>query len=601
MCYFNSFSLVLVFILVIMLSLHRLNIIKLPDVLILCWSFIEPFIPEPYDPKKASSISQIKPADPQPSCGLDGLVKRKRLADSVREKSFLLTPQTGPLPLYKVPLKEQHINITGCKYFTSGQESPKPNRTIMVSGATGAGKSTLINGMINYILGVQWEDSYRFKMVDEGQSTLQAHSQTSEVTVYKIYHQKGFKVDYSLTVVDTPGFGDVRGVDRDREITEQLRNLFSDKDGIGEIDAVCLVAQAFLTKLTKTQEYAFDSFLSIFGKDVAENIRILVTFADAQQPPVLEAINASGVSCPQTEDGLPVHFKFNNSALFADNTANKTFDQIVWNMGTESMRRFFESLNQIETIRLVMTSKVLKERQELESSVEDLQKQVKLGLAKFEKIRQTSKKLEENEEEIRKNANFEFYVIVTKPVAVDISQTGHFISNCEQCHVTCHFPCKIKNDDEKRGCFAMGQDGYCTVCPGRCFWNVHFNKNYRWEYQVFKEKQTLEELKEKYKKATGEKLTLQQLIDRLKADYKRVQDEVVRLMEKAVNCLNRLKEIALNRNPLSTPQYIHLLIEGEKQEGKPGWEQRVESLMKMKEHAELIAKVERGEELLAHQ
>ena len=59
--------------------------------------------------------------------------------------------------------------------------------------------------------------------------------------------------------------------------------------------------------------------LSIFGKDVAENIQILVTFADGQPPPVLNAINESEVPCRKEKDALPIHFKFNNSALFPDN------------------------------------------------------------------------------------------------------------------------------------------------------------------------------------------------------------------------------------------------------------------------------------------
>ncbi|KAK1879616.1 Translocase of chloroplast 34 like chloroplastic [Dissostichus eleginoides] len=163
----------------------------------------------------------------------------------------------------------------------------------MLLGATGSGKSTLINGLINYIVGVEWKDNFRFKLVDEDQSRSQAESQTSEVTVYKINHQEGFKIPFSLTIIDTPGFGDTRGIKRDKEITEQIRNLFSDEHGVSEIDAVCFVAQASLARLTATQKYVFDSVLSIFGKDVTENLQVLVTFADGQRPPVLEAINVS--------------------------------------------------------------------------------------------------------------------------------------------------------------------------------------------------------------------------------------------------------------------------------------------------------------------
>lgn len=223
----------------------------------------------------------------------------KRLAGVVKEKSILLAPSTGRTPVYKLPLEEKQINIKGCKSFTFGEKSINCNRNILFLGAAGAGKSTVINAMINYVLGVRWEDSFRFKIVEEGQSKLNLNGHTSEITVYKLYHQEGFRVNYSLTIIDTPGFGDVRGVDRDKEITEQLRNLFANQDGIGEIDSVCFVVHSALTELTSRQRWVFDSALSIFGKDVAENIRILVTFADEQQQPVLEAIKVSGVPYPK--------------------------------------------------------------------------------------------------------------------------------------------------------------------------------------------------------------------------------------------------------------------------------------------------------------
>ncbi|KAK1879796.1 Cell division control protein 11 [Dissostichus eleginoides] len=248
----------------------------------------------------------------------------------------------------------------------------------MLLGATGSGKSTLINGLINYIVGVEWEDDFRFKLVDEDQSRSQAESQTSEVTVYKINHQEGFKIPFSLTIVDTPGFGDT-SIKRDEEITEQIRNLFSSKHGVSEIDSVCFVAQASLARLTPTHQDMFDSVLSSW-QDVAENLQVLVTFSDGQRPPVLEAIKASGVPCPKTEDGLPVHFTFNNSALFAQNQSSAAaadssrdeedggFDQMFWKMGVKSMNMFFVALNKLTTKSLTMTKEVLRERQQLKIS-----------------------------------------------------------------------------------------------------------------------------------------------------------------------------------------------------------------------------------------
>lgn len=541
----------------------------------------------------------------------------KRLCDAVKDKSKPLNSNSEPLPVYVVPLEKANINVPGCQYFSYGKSSSQANRTIMVLGATGAGKSTLINGMINYILGIQFEDTYRFKLVDEGTLKSQALSQTSEVSVYKLNHEEGFAIPYSLTIVDTPGFGDTRGIARDREIVEQLRNLFSSDFGVNEIDAVCFVAQAALARLTPTQRYVFDSVLSIFGKDVEDNIRILVTFADGQRPPVLEAINASGVPCPK-KNGLPVHFKFNNSALFAHNISSAAnnmaddddeddggeeggFDKMFWEMGAKSMKRFFNALNTITTQSLKLTKEVLRERKQLEVSIENLQTQVKLGIAKLEEIKETGEKLKQHEAEISRNKNFEFYVTVKKPDQEDISNSGNFITNCQQCSVTCHFPCGIPDDGQKSGCWAMGPNGYCNQCPGKCYWNVHFNQKYRWKYVEVQEKRTINELQQKYQKAAGEKLTVQGIIDRLKVNYKQVQTAVVNLMSQSAECLNRLKEIALKPNPLSTPEYIDMLIEGEKSEGKPGFKERIQALMAMKDKAELMTKVAKGEKLLRQQ
>ncbi|KAM7379837.1 hypothetical protein PAMP_005357 [Pampus punctatissimus] len=274
------------------------------------------------------------------------------------------------------------------------------------------------------------------------------------------------------------------------------------------------------------------------------------------------------------------------------------FDQMFWKMGTKSMKRFFVALNVIETKSLTLTKEVLKQRNQLEISVENLQKQVKLGLAKLEEIKETTEKLNEHEAEISRNENFKFEVTVTKPFQLDISGSGNYITNCQQCHTTCHYPCCIPNDPDKRGCAAMGSDGHCTQCPSKCYWNVHFNQKYKWEYKEVKEMRTVQELQEKYLKATKAKMPVQTFIKKLKAEYDRMQVEVVKLMERSANCLNKLKQIALKPNPLSTPEYIDMLIEGEKSEAKTGYQQRVRYLIDMKEKAEYMAKIDKRETLL---
>ena len=85
-----------------------------------------------------------------------------------------------------------------------------PEKVILLLGSTGAGKTTMIHSIANYIMGVHWEDEFRFKLLMEAEmsNTSEAHSQTRWITAYTFHRMEGSKLPFTLTIVDTPGFGD---------------------------------------------------------------------------------------------------------------------------------------------------------------------------------------------------------------------------------------------------------------------------------------------------------------------------------------------------------------------------------------------------------
>ncbi|CAH2281690.1 hypothetical protein XELAEV_18003132mg [Pelobates cultripes] len=479
-----------------------------------------------------------------------------------------------------------------------GKNSPiKGNKVILLVGATGTGKTTLINGMANYILGVDWKDDFRFKLVHEITNKSEAHSQTSLVTAYKINCESVYEIPYSLTLIDTPGFGDTRGIAQDKKITEAINIFFSSDNGIDQIDAVCFVVQASLARLTYTQKYIFNSVFSIFGKDIKDNILILINFSDGERPPVLEAIKTAEIPCSLDSNGDPVHFKFNNSALFANNqSSNLSFNEMFWRMGADSMKTFFTSLNMIETKSLKLTKEVLKERKQLEITLQALQPKIKDGLIKLDEIRKTEASLKQNRALMEANKDFEFEVIVTVPVQEMIPH-GQFITNCQQCFFTCHDNCAYADDKDKIHCSAM-TNGYCTICPKKCAWNVHFNQKYKFKYENRKEKRTYDDIKTNYEQAFGEVMTVERMFEELHNEYKIVTEVVLELIDKSSRSLKRLREIALIPNPLSTTEYIDLIIQSEEQEAKPGFKERIQSLREVRDIAEIIEKIEKDEALL---
>lgn len=339
--------------------------------------------------------------------------------------------------------------------------------------------------------------------------------------------------------------------------------------------------------------------LSIFGKDIEDNIQVLVTFADGQTPPVLDAIKASNVPCPKDPQGTPIHFKFNNSALFASNVGREeenafNFNEMFWKMGFMSMQTFFKSLSSLQSKSLRLTKEVLKERSQLEVCVQGLQPQIKAGLIKLEEIRKTQQALEQHKDEMKANQNFDYEVETTKQNKVEIKD---LITNCSMCHFTCHHPCGIADDRQKAGCASM-RNGYCTVCPGKCIWNVHYNQKYKFEFYTVKEKKTYAELKAKYENASGGVMTAEKVFDELLLEYAVVENTVVNLIEKSSSSLRRLQDIALKPNPLATPEYIDLMIQAEEQELKAGYKDRIKSLYVVRDQALLIHKIANNQKLL---
>ena len=124
-----------------------------------------------------------------------------------------------------------------------------------------------------------------------------------------------------------------------------------------QLHGIGFVTQAPQTRLTPTQRYVYDSILSVFGKDVADNIFLMVTFADGKQPPVLDAVRAAGVH-------FKSHFEFNNSAFFVK---NDEYCEVHWCMNRTGLQDF---MVRISKARTKQTGEVLRERGKLKTSVE---------------------------------------------------------------------------------------------------------------------------------------------------------------------------------------------------------------------------------------
>ncbi|XP_055756272.1 uncharacterized protein LOC129834925 [Salvelinus fontinalis] len=212
-----------------------------------------------------------------------------RLKETISRDSIVINP--APPARYLLKTKRKDVDgRDGVRRWTIGNHNPcKRNKTLLILGEVGAGKTTLVNAMVNFTIRVKWEDNARFQITERFKDRETCWGQdprTNAVTFYEIFGWEDAELPFSLTIIDTPGIEDRDGL---RPLIEKLRML-QEEERVDHIDAVCHVVKATQNRLTEHQRNIFDAFLSLLGKDMKDNIITIITHSDETRPDVLDII-----------------------------------------------------------------------------------------------------------------------------------------------------------------------------------------------------------------------------------------------------------------------------------------------------------------------
>ncbi|XP_028273772.1 uncharacterized protein LOC114443700 [Parambassis ranga] len=475
---------------------------------------------------------------------------------------------SGSPAVYRLRPKKEEVGTL--RRLTVGQRNvKKTNRTILLVGETGSGKSTLINALINYSMGVKFEDEVWFKIVEEEERRRQAESQTSDVMVYEMF--EGEALPYSLTIIDTPGYGDTRGKEQDDIISQKLLDLFRSEDGLHEVHAVGLVMKASVNCLDDRLSYVFNSVMSLFDKNMEKNIVALITHSDGRKPEnVLQALEASNMKCSRDQKNQPVHFLFNNSQ-HEDRTEDREHLEYAAEISERGMKQFTDFLEQTKAQSLMTTAEVMKERTRLAACVKNLQDRIRLT-----ELRQTEEALKEHEEEMK---TFTVEVDEVYKDKKDIRGGMRLFSYigavcCTVCEENCHYPgCTVAWSPEH--CEVM-KDGRCTVCTKKCPVSDHVKEKWIYETKTRRVQRTSAALKEKYEKNQRER---ENALKDLEEELKRLTAEESQLLDESYHHVVRLEQIALKVDSVSTHVHLDFLIEKMKERGDT---EKVQKLQEMK-------------------
>ena len=522
---------------------------------------------EEYKKSKSKKISAETEKIPAKN---DETTQEKGREELPLPKSITLSDEKG-LKIYQYPCVDMNKYDSALAHI------------ILVVGETGTGKTTLLNSLINYLLKVEITDSFRYKVINEVTNKSQAHSQTSEVTVYNIASHNGFP---ALQIVDTPGFGDTRGIEQDKKITDLIKQTF--KTRLDSLTSICFVARSSNPRLSFSQKYIFSKILELFGKDVGENFVCLLTFCDGNDPPILDALQEDASIFSQIIKKIkdPWYLKFNNSAIF--NNSTDKFACMFWEIGMNSFDILMSKLKSLHKTSLTLSKEVLETRRKLENTITTLQPMLDQGLSKMSQIERLMRQLENKAAEINGNKDFVVPTSVDKMKKIPITD-GTYTTTCLPCNFTCHRSCAYANDSDKNKCCAI-TNNYCTVCPKKCHHETHKNLPYLIEWYSVTEFVTNKDLEKRYYSAKNEASKSEQILNGLDQELLLITNKCIEIQEDIKNSIDKLKSIALHDNVYeSSEQYIDLLIKSEQDEKKLGHEDRIQSLKVLKkQHQEIM-------------
>ncbi|XP_067257085.1 uncharacterized protein [Chanodichthys erythropterus] len=482
----------------------------------------------------------------------------------------------GPPKRIRLHTERKELDDNGKvrKWTYGNKDTSKRNIILLLVGETGVGKTTLVNTMVNYLLGVKFEDELWYEITEEKESD---QLQTSEITMYEVCPVEN---PLSLTIIDTPGYGDTRGLEKDLEVAANLSTLFQSNDGVREIDAVCFVTQASKNRLSDRQHYIISSVLSLFGKDIVNNIVFLITHSDNLPPDnVLSAIDKAKIPCRRDKKGQPVNFLFNNRQAEARQNEKRYIraQRGAWEDSMDGMKDFLQSLDEKNRRSLELTSDVLIERIRLEASICNLQLRVEEKESKkFEKY-QIQQVMRENKEKIEQCKNFPIKIKKTVKMKVPIenaSWKSRKATTCTVCKENCHeFDCWFISGPSK--CEVM-KDGYCTVCTGKCHHSKHVKEDKKYVIRNTSMIIDFNDFRKQFENTSFNRFSV--VMDDFNKNLEEIEDQKSILLSEAYQNIKHLSQIALKPDSAFTLQHLDFFIPRVREAGKEDWVRELEEM-----------------------
>ena len=376
--------------------------------------------------------------------------------------------------------------------FTSNDshnESARNGSTynMLLIGETGSGKTSFLNLLcnMNEVVRLGYECVMSGKRLPsfndvtaENIEALKLQSKTNRSTHYKIQLDSGFE----LGVIDTPGFGDTRGLDQDKM---NVKNIVEKVNAVTYIHCICLVLNGRQARLTSQLKYVVSEISAILPKSCVYNLILVLTNTSIiSQSPLArsrsELEQYLGAEIPKQN-----LFCIDNPFCILEGMIKDGIDiddEYLKNEFQRTARAFESMFNLLTKFELMYTSPfytlhVMKEAIEKQTAELFLAVQNKADVEK--QIATTKQEIDKAVE--AKALNQDFCYSVKTWVTVKTERHNTLCSICNSnCHIKCDLPRSI-NSEPLRNCTCMNKDTdpSCRKCQHKYTAHMHNEFEYK--------------------------------------------------------------------------------------------------------------------------
>ena len=436
---------------------------------------------------------------------------------------------------------------------------------MLLIGETGSGKTSFLNLLCNYSLvkelgfevGVEHFHSFNdIKLENAAASKME--SKTSDAKKYAV--SLG---DTNLEIIDTPGFGDSRGMKEDKKHITRIIDALKKED---YVNCVCLIINGRASRMSATLGYVLSEVTAILPRTIIDNIIVVFTNTTG----LLQLNFDPGVLKQYFGQDLRHSFCIENPyCLFEKANAKKGL--MTKELLAESLKDEFEraakTLNKLfvtmKSFKMVHTNDFLR----LYKKKEEIEVTIMTTLTKYdnqskldELIKKTTKKIGDAVSD--KEFNKEFKQRRTRTERITVHTDYHnTLCSAPGCTSNCHEHCslsRILDTDKFKDCACINGD-YCSECGHHYSSHQHLyilykdNEKIWWETDHTKERKFLEA------KSNEERAIL------LKKDLQMKQGAIIKEKEKLsailIRAIGEFQVLGINRSFMKVLQNQVAIIE----------------------------------------